>query len=444
MRRVTVLGTGYLGAVHAACLAELGFDVLGVDTDAGRIAGLSAGQPPFWEPDLDQLVHRGLRAGRLRFSTSYAEAAEFGDVHFICVGTPPQPGQAGADVSQLLRCVDELAPRLRRPCLVVGKSTGPVGMAAMLACRIAAAAPAGEQAELAWNPEFLREGHAVADTLRPDRIVAGVRSARAEGVLRAVYARSLAAGVPFLVTDFATAELAKVAANAFLATKISFINAMAEVCQAAGADVLTLADVLGRDERIGGGSLRPGIGFGGGCLPKDLQAFLARASELGAGESLSFLREVDAINSRARARVVELTAELAGGSVAGHAVGVLGAAFKADSDDIRESPALAVAAALHRLGARVTVYDPAAMDRAARAHPELSFAASAVGAATEARVLLVLTDWAEFRDADPEVLGKAVASRAVIDGRHVLDPARWQAAGWDYRAPGRPHAAGQR
>ncbi len=306
-----MLGTGYLGAVHAACLAELGFEVLGVDIDARQIAALSAGRLPFWEPDLGPLLDRGLAAGRLRFGTSYAEAAAFGDLHFVCVGTPQLPGRPEADVSQLLRCVGELAPRLDRPCLVVGKSTGPVGTAEVLAGRLAAAAPAGPRAELAWNPEFLREGHAVADTLRPDRIVAGVRSAAAEALLRRVYARPVADGVPFLVTDFATAELAKTAANAFLATKISFINAMAEVCQAAGADVLKLADVLGHDPRIGPGSLRPGIGFGGGCLPKDLRAFLARAGELGAAEPLSFLREVAAANDRARDAVVVLAAGLA-------------------------------------------------------------------------------------------------------------------------------------
>jgi UDPglucose 6-dehydrogenase len=441
VRRITVLGTGYLGAVHAACLASLGFEVLGVDTDARQVAELSAGRVPFFEPGLGPLVEQGLRAGRLRFCTSYSDAARFGDVHFICVGTPPGPPGTGADVSQVLRCADELAPRLERSCLVVGKSTGPVGLAGELARRITAAAPAAERAELAWNPEFLREGHAVADTLHPDRIVAGVAGPRAERVLREIYGPLIAAGVPFLVTDYATAELAKTAANAFLATKVSFINAMAEVCQQAGADVLTLAEILGADERIGAGGLRPGIGFGGGCLPKDLHAFLARAAQLGTAESLAFLREVDAVNRRARARVVALAEELAGGSLDGQPVGVLGAAFKAGSDDIRESPALAVAVQLAARGARVTVYDPAAMPRAARAHPELEFAGSAVGAAAQARVLLVLTDWAEFRDADPEVLGKAAERRTVIDGRHVLDPARWRAAGWDYRAPGRPHAA---
>jgi UDPglucose 6-dehydrogenase len=438
MRRLTVIGTGYLGTTHAACLAELGFEVLGVDADPARVAALDAGRPPLCEPGLAGMVRRGLRSGRLRFSTSLPEAAEFADVHFLCVGTPQRDGHPGADLSQLFGCVDQLAPLLRRPCLVVGKSTTPVGTAARLADRLTSRAPAGPRAELAWNPEFLREGHAVADTMQPDRIVVGVRSTRAEAVLREIYAGLLSAGPPLFVTDLATAELVKAAANAFLATKISFINAMAEVCEAAGADVLVLSEALGRDARIGASGLRPGLGFGGGCLPKDIRAFLARAEELGAGPALSFLRDVDAINMRCRARAVRLAAELAGGTLAGRAVGVLGAAFKPDSDDVRDSPALDVASALRDLGARVTLYDPAATGKARRAYPDLDYADSAEGAARDAEVLLVLTEWDEFRHADPEVLGKAVARRNLLDARNALDAGQWRAAGWNYRALGRP------
>jgi UDPglucose 6-dehydrogenase len=440
-RRLTVLGTGYLGTTHAACMAELGFDVLGVDIDAVRIGALAAGRLPFYEPGLEPVLERGLKSGRLRFTTSFQEAADFGDVHFCCVGTPQRADSGGADLSQLFGCIDALAPLLDRPSLIVGKSTTPAGTAASLAERLARLVPPGSGVELAWNPEFLREGHAVADTLRPERIVLGVRSASAEAILREVYAEPLAAGVPCVVTDFATAELVKVAANAFLATKISFINAMAEVCEAAGADVSRLAEALAHDHRIGGAGMRPGLGFGGGCLPKDIRAFMTRATELGADEAVSFLRHVDAINLRRRSRMVELTAELAGGSVLGCSVGVLGLAFKPDSDDIRDSPALDVATALRRLGARVTAYDPAATDRARLVHPELEYAGSLLGAAAEADVLLVLTEWPEFRQADPEVIGKAVARRNVADGRHVLDPALWRAAGWTYRALGRPDAA---
>jgi UDPglucose 6-dehydrogenase len=436
--RITVLGTGYLGTTHAACLAELGFQVLGVDVNEAQVNALAAGTLPFHEPGLEELLRRGLQSGRLRFSTSYAEAAEFGDVHFVCVGTPQQADSGAADLSYVLACVDALGPGLTRPCLVVGKSTVPVGTSEMLTERLTRTAPVGAAAEVAWNPEFLREGHAVADTMRPDRIVVGVSSARAEVILRKVYAEPLAAGVPFLVTGLPTAELVKVAANAFLATKVSFINAMAEVCETVGADVVPLAEALALDDRIGGRFLVPGLGFGGGCLPKDIRAFGARTRELGITSVGSLLSEVDAINLRRRARMVDLALELAGGSLEGRAVGVLGCSFKPNSDDIRDSPALDVAGTVHGLGARVTVYDPAAMDRARLVHPELEYAGSMLEAADGADVLLLLTEWREFIDADPEVLGKVMAQRNIADGRGALDADRWQAAGWRYRALGRP------
>jgi UDPglucose 6-dehydrogenase len=436
--RITVLGTGYLGATHAACLAELGFEVLGLDTNEAQVRALAAGKLPFHEPELGEMLRKGLDSGRLHFTTSYELAAAFGDVHFVCVGTPQQPGSDAADLSHLMSCVAALAPLLDRPCLVVGKSTVPVGTSEILAERLAQLAPAGAGAELAWNPEFLREGHAVADTLRPDRIVVGVRSERAEAILREVYADPLAAGVPFLATEPVTAELVKVAANAFLASKVSFINAMAEVCEAVGADVVPLAHALGLDDRIGGRFLVPGLGFGGGCLPKDIRAFGAAARELGIGSVAALLGEVDAINLRRRARMADLALELAGGSLEGRAVGVLGCSFKPNSDDIRDSPALDVASTVHGMGARVTVYDPAAMDRARQVHPELEYAGSMLQAAADAEVLLLLTEWREFVEADPEMLGKIVARRNIADGRSALDADRWRAAGWRYRALGRP------
>jgi UDPglucose 6-dehydrogenase len=430
---LTVFGAGYLGITHAAAMASLGFDVLGVDTDPGRVDRLNGGGLPIYEPDLAELLRSGLAAGRLRFSTSYPEAAAFGDVHFICTGTPQQPGSDAADLSQVDSCVAALAPLLDRPCLVVGKSTVPVGTARRLAAGLAAA---GTAAELAWNPEFLREGSAVADTLAPDRIVAGVTSTRAEGLLREVYAKPLAGGTPFIVTDLETAELAKAAANAFLATKISFINAMAEICEAAGGDVRALAEVLGADERIGRSFLRAGLGYGGGCLPKDVRAFSARAKELGVGDALAFLREVDAINLRRRARTADLAAELAGGNLAGASLCVLGAAFKPGSDDVRDSPALDVAQILTGLGARVTVYDPAAMDNARRVSPDLGYAASLAEAARDAQVVLLLTEWPEFAALTPGQLDGIVARRNIIDARNALDPAQWREAGWEYRALG--------
>jgi UDPglucose 6-dehydrogenase len=439
--RLTVLGTGYLGMTHAACMASEGFDVVGVDIDAEKVARLNAGDVPIFEPGLEELVKDGLSSGRLRFTTSYKEAAEFGDVHFVCVGTPQRRDGHGADLSQVESCVDELAPWLSRPCLIVGKSTVPAGTAVVLAERIASKAPAGEAVELCWNPEFLREGHGVQDTLKPDRLVIGVKSARAEAVLRTVYAPQLEAGIPLFVTDLATAELAKVSANAFLATKISFINAVAEVCDAAGADVTQLAEILGADARIGSAFLQPGLGFGGGCLPKDIRAFLARAAELGAGEVLNLLREVDAINLGRRTSMVNLACEAAGGSIAGKNVGVLGASFKPGSDDVRDSPALDVAQILHGMGAEVTVYDPAAEENARKVCPNLKYASSAAGAATGAHVLLLLTDWPEFARLDPEKLGSVVAAKVIVDGRYMLDPAAWRAAGWKYRASGIPGPA---
>jgi UDPglucose 6-dehydrogenase len=436
--RVTVLGTGYLGTAHAAWLAEMGFEVLGMDVDSAKVDALMNGVLPFYEPGLEPLLRSGLKSGRLSFTTSCAAVADFGDLHFVCVGTPQRSDCYRADLSQLRGCIGALGPLLDRPCLVVGKSTVPVGTAEMLADWLTRISPAGLACELAWNPEFLREGHAVHDTMRPDRIVAGVTSARAEALLKNVYAEPIAAGTPFLATDLPTAEMVKVATNAFLATKISFINAMAEVCEAAHADVTMLSEAVGLDPRIGRGGLRPGLGFGGGCLPKDIRAFLARAEELGVDQALSFLREVDAINMRRRARMVDMARELAGGSLRRQTVGVLGIAFKPDSDDIRDSPALDVAATIHRLGATVTVYDPAAMANARHASPELTYAGSVLDAVAGADVTLLLTEWQEFRDADPEELGRVVAKRNIVDGRNALDADPWRRAGWTYRALGRP------
>jgi UDPglucose 6-dehydrogenase len=436
--RITVLGTGYLGATHAACMAELGFEVLGMDVDESKVAALSEGHIPFYEPDLEPLLRKHAESGRLRFTTSYEEVAAFGDVHFLCVGTPQSKGEYAADMRYVNGVVEGLAPHLDRPCVVVGKSTVPVGTAARLQELITALAPAGERAELAWNPEFLREGFAVEDTLRPDRLVVGTSSETAETTLREVYTTAIAAGTPFLVTDFATAELVKVSANAFLATKISFINAMAELCEATGADVTVLADAIGHDARIGRKFLNAGLGFGGGCLPKDIRAFMARAGELGVDQALSFLREVDAINMRRRAHVVDRARDMVGGSFLGTRVGILGASFKPNSDDVRDSPALNVAGQIQLQGAQVSVYDPRAMDNAAVLFPTLAYASSAVEACTGADVVLHLTEWQEFREMDPSVLDGVVHEKRIIDARNALDQARWRDAGWTYRALGRP------
>jgi UDPglucose 6-dehydrogenase len=433
-----VLGTGYLGATHAACLAELGYDVLGLDVDAHKVARLSAGEVPFYEPGLAEVLQRNIAAGRLRFTTSFAEVGAFGDVHFICVGTPQKSGEYAADVQQVDACVAALLPHLTDGALVVGKSTVPAGTTARLAEWIDREAPAGADIGVAWNPEFLREGFAVHDTLQPDRLVIGIRREQDEATLRAVYAPLLAADVPLVVCDFATAELVKVAANAFLATKISFINAMAEVCEATHADVTALSKALSYDTRIGGRFLHAGLGFGGGCLPKDIRAFMARAGELGVDQALSFLREVDAINLRRRARVVDLARELLDGTFAGARVAVLGAAFKPDSDDIRDSPALDVAESAYRHGALVTVYDPRAVANARMRYPDLGYADTAADALAGADLVLHLTEWREFRALDPAVVKTLVAAPRIVDGRNALDPVAWRAAGWTYRALGRP------
>jgi UDPglucose 6-dehydrogenase len=437
---ISVIGTGYLGVVHAACLADLGHAVIAIDTDAAKVESLSGGAPPIYEPGLQELLAWVLPTGRLRFTTDYAEAAG-ADVHFICVGTPQLKGEHAADTSYVFAAGESLAPYLSAEALVVGKSTVPVGTVARLRDRLQAGAPEGVAVRLAWNPEFLREGFAIKDTVAPDRFVYGVGGPSADAdvaLLDQVYAGPLASGTPRMVTDYATAELVKVAANAFLATKISFINAMAEVCEAAGADVVQLADAIGHDDRIGRKFLNAGVGFGGGCLPKDIRAFMARAGELGADQALTFLREVDDINLRQRSRMVDLAREQCGGTLIGKRVAVLGAAFKPDSDDIRDSPALDVAEAVRKAGAVVTVHDPKAMEAARRLHPDLWYAETVEDACRDAYVVLHLTEWKQFREIDPAKLAALVANPIIIDGRNALDPASWRRAGWTYRALGRP------
>jgi UDPglucose 6-dehydrogenase len=449
--RLTFVGTGYLGTTYAICYAELGYEVLGIDVDEAKIAGLSAGSVPFHEPGLDELLRRNLAAGRLRFTTDYSRAAEFGDVHFICVGTPQRADGYGADLSYVESAVAALASHLARKALIVGKSTVPVGTAEWVEQLVSKHVAPELGIEVAWSPEFLQEGFAVEDVLRPNRIVVGVKSDWANGMLYAAHKGvfDLAATedreVPLVITDFATAELVKVAANAFLATKISFINAMAEVCEVAGGDVTQLSRAIGYDPRIGNRFLQAGVGFGGGCLPKDIRAFQARAQELGAGEALRFLHEVDLINLRRRTRVLMLAAELlgrrsgpAGPDLSGTRIAVLGATFKPNSDDVRDAPSLAVAGLLAKAGADVRVFDPEGMDNARKASPDLAYEKSMADAVTDADLVCVLTEWADFRNADPVALGGLVAGKRVIDGRNCLDAAVWTQAGWDYRGMGRP------
>ena len=431
--KLSVVGCGYLGATHAACMSSLGFEVIGVDTDPEKIALLSKGELPFYEPGLDSLLASEIKTGRLSFTTDFSAVAD-ADVHFICVGTPQSKDGLAADLTYVKSAVAAIAPHLKNGSLVVGKSTVPVGTAQGLRDQLAKSAP---HADLAWNPEFLREGFAVEDTLTPNRLVVGVANDRAEEILKEVYKPVIDLGTPWIRADLPTSELVKVAANSFLATKISFINAMAEVCEAACGDVTVLAKAIGYDPRIGNRFLQAGIGFGGGCLPKDIRAFMARAEELGAKQALEFLREIDAINLRARQRVIDVVRAELTEDLTSYKIAVLGAAFKPDSDDVRDSPALDIAAQLQAAGASVVVHDPKAIENARKRFPNLGFAASVEVCVKDADLILHLTEWREYRELDPKALTSLVKKKIVIDGRNALDRDKWRAAGWQFHALGR-------
>ena len=431
--KISVIGCGYLGATHAACMSSLGFEVVGIDTDQSKVDLLSSGQLPFYEPGLDTLLADEIKTGRLTFTTDFSAAAD-ADVHFICVGTPQSKEGLAADLTFVKSAVTAISPYLKDGSLVVGKSTVPVGTAQALREILATSAP---QADLAWNPEFLREGFAVEDTLKPNRLVVGVVNDRAENILKDVYKQILDLGTPWIRADLPTAELVKVAANSFLATKISFINAMAEVCEAAGGDVTVLAKAIGYDPRIGSRFLQAGIGFGGGCLPKDIRAFMARAEELGADQALNFLHEIDAINLRARQRVIDVVRADLSEDLTQYKIAILGATFKPDSDDVRDSPALDIAAQLQAAGATVVVHDPKGIEPARKRFPNLDFAEKVTDCVKGADAILHLTEWKEYRELDPSVIGQLVKSKFLIDGRNALDRDKWRAAGWRVHALGR-------
>ena len=433
MLKLSVVGTGYLGATHAAAMSSLGFQVIGLDVDAQKIEMLKQGKVPFYEPDLEELLEAEVKSGRLTFTTDFSAIADC-DVHFICVGTPQKKDSLAADLTYVDASIKDVAPHAKPGSLVVGKSTVPVGTADRLAAILKEINPS---IELAWNPEFLREGFAVEDTLRPNRLVVGVTSNRAEEILKEVYAPLIANNVPWIRADLPTAELVKVAANSFLATKISFINAMAEICEAAGGDVTVLAKAIGYDPRIGSRFLQAGIGFGGGCLPKDIRAFMARSEELGARQSLEFLREIDSINQRARQRMIDLVRIDVGQDLKGKKIAVLGAAFKPDSDDVRDSPALDIAVQLAAAGADVNVHDPKAIEAARSRFPQLTYSTSIDDCVSGSDVLLHLTEWKIYREIDPVTTKSKVRQAIVIDGRNALDRERWISAGWKFRALGR-------
>ena len=431
--KISVIGTGYLGATHAACMSHLGFEVVGIDVDPAKIESLAAGTIPFYEPGLQELLQSELATGRLSFSSDLSAISDC-DVHFICVGTPQVADGLAADLSYVFSSLHAIAPIIKPGSLVVGKSTVPVGTAAKMREQLIAINP---DVDLAWNPEFLREGFAVEDTLKPNRLVVGVTNSKAEEILRQVYAKNLAEETPWVVADLPTAELVKVSANAFLATKISFINAMAEICEAAGGDVTVLAKAIGYDPRIGNRFLQAGIGFGGGCLPKDLRAFIARSKELGADQALEFLRDIDAINLRARTRMIELVRKDLSEDLRGKKIAVLGAAFKPDSDDVRDSPALDISAQIQAAGATVTVHDPKAISNAQKRFPALNYSDSIEECVTGADLVLHLTEWKLYREIDPAHLLSLVSQPIMIDGRNALDREKWRAAGWKFRALGR-------
>ena len=434
--KISVIGTGYLGATHAACMSSLGFEVIGIDTDPAKIASLASGTIPFYEPGLAELLQSELKTGRLSFSTDFNAIKEC-DVHFICVGTPQVKDGLAADLTYIYDSLAAIAPVIKDGSLVVGKSTVPVGTAAKMRELLLKINP---NTDLAWNPEFLREGFAVEDTLNPTRLVVGVTNDRAEGILREVYEKNLGSETPWIVADLPTSELVKVSANAFLATKISFINAMAEICEAAGGDVTVLAKAIGYDPRIGSRFLQAGIGFGGGCLPKDIRAFMARSEELGAKQALEFLREIDSINMRARSRMIDLVRKDLSEDLRGKKIAILGASFKPDSDDVRDSPALDIAVQIQAAGATVIVHDPKAIANARNRFPALGFTESIEECVTGADLVLHLTEWKIYREIDPAELIKFVAQPKVIDGRNALDRDKWRSAGWNFRALGRSNA----
>ena len=431
--KLSVIGTGYLGATHAACMSSLGFEVIGFDTEVSKIELLSKGQVPFYEPGLEELLAEQIKSGRLSFTTNINDLADC-DVHFICVGTPQVKGGNSADLTYVNSALESIAKLVKAGGLVVGKSTVPVGTAARLRNRLIELNP---KADLAWNPEFLREGFAVEDTLKPNRLVVGVVNDSAENILKEVYASNLKESTPWVRADLPTSELVKVAANSFLATKISFINAMAEICEAADGDVTVLAKAIGYDPRIGSRFLQAGIGFGGGCLPKDIRAFMARAEELGAKQAVEFLKEIDAINLRARQRIIELVRKDLSDNLQGKKVAILGAAFKPDSDDVRDSPALDIAVQIQAAGAIVTVHDPKAIANAQKRFPVLNFSTEINDTLKDAEIVLHLTEWKIYREIDPVKVKSLVKNATMIDGRNALNRQLWRNAGWKFRALGR-------
>jgi UDPglucose 6-dehydrogenase len=431
MSSIAVVGAGYVGLTTSACLAHLGHDVACADVDAEKVGQLSKGEIPILEEGLPALVAEGLEAHRLRFVVGAATAAAHAEFVFLCVPTP-QGDDGAADLSVVEDVVREIASVLQPGAVVVNKSTMPVGSTRLVERVLGEAGAVVDEVGVASNPEFLREGTAVRDFLHPNRVVIGCEDAAVAVRVSELYSNVHA---PILVTDPASAEMIKYASNAFLATKISFINAIANLCEAVNADVREVALGMGYDSRIGFEFLHSGPGYGGSCFPKDTAALLHTAN--GAGYDFSLLEGVIEVNRRQHERIVAKLRAAAGGSLAGVTVGIWGLTFKANTDDLRDSPSLAVATRLLDEGARVRAYDPVAGEEAGRAEPALDVVADPYEACRDARVLAVLTEWDEFRWLDFERVAQAMEHPAVVDARNLLDPLAMRRRGFAYQGVGR-------
>ncbi|MBX6322336.1 MAG: UDP-glucose/GDP-mannose dehydrogenase family protein [Rhodospirillaceae bacterium] len=435
--RVAVIGTGYVGLVSGACISEFGVEVACVDNDEAKIARLAAGEIPIYEPGLDDLVARNRRAGRLSFGTSLAEAVAGADAVMIAVGTPSRRGDGHADLSYVFAAAAEVAEALTGYTVVVMKSTVPVGTGRRVERAIRTLRPAAEF-DIVSNPEFLREGSAINDFMRPDRVVIGAESERARQVMRELYRPLFLIETPMVFTGLETAELIKYAANSFLALKITFINEIADLCERVGADVHDVARGIGLDGRIGRKFLHPGPGFGGSCFPKDTLALVRTAQE--AEAPLRLVETLMAVNDQRKRRMAERVIAACGGSVAGKTIAVLGLTFKPNTDDMRDSPSLAIIPALERAGATVRAYDPEGMDEARKLLPGVIYCDSAYETMGGADALVILTEWNQFRALDLKRAKALLRTPIVVDLRNIYNPAQMALAGFHYTCVGRPYS----
>ena len=433
--RIAMIGSGYVGLVSGACFAQFGHDVACVDKDADKIARLRRGEIPIYEPGLDRLVADNMRAGRLEFGGDLAGAVARADAVFIAVGTPTRRGDGHADLSYVYAAAAEIAKAIAHYTVVVTKSTVPVGTGREVARIIREAQPAAEF-DVASNPEFLREGAAIEDFMKPDRVVIGVESERAREVMAAIYRPLNLIQTPMVLTNIETAEVTKYAGNAFLATKITFINEIADLCEKVGADVHDVARGIGLDGRIGGKFLHPGPGFGGSCFPKDTLALAYTAREVDAAQTI--VEQVIEVNNARKKKMARKVIDFCGGAVAGLSIGVLGLTFKPNTDDMRDAPSLDIVPALQAAGAKIVAFDPEGMTEAGRLLSGVTFVKTAYDAAANADVLVVITEWHEFRGLDPRRIKKAMRQPRIVDLRNIFDPEEMRSLGFTYEGIGRP------